>query len=207
MLCRLDRISTIVRTHFIERERERLRRGGDGFFRRVVRRVGGRGRGRRGKECDDKSDFYAEEEDDDFDDDGQDDVDAAKPGDVFGGETVRRFLFQKKSNDHHFGRNDFDDDDDETTRKRRDAHTIRRDAKMVVKKRIESKTEEEEDGTTTTFGEEVTKATKAKRPKEKRQVEGGVKERERKKRQAGQNGRDTTEWKTEAEMVLRQQYD
>ena len=80
---------------------------------------------------------------------------------------------------------------------------------MVVKKRIESKTEEEEEehGATTTFGEEVTKATKAKRPKEKRQVEGGVKERERKKRQAGQNGRDTTEWKTEAEMVLRQQYD
>ena len=111
------------------------------------------------------------------------------------------FLLWPKSSDH--GR----DDDDETTRKRRDAHTIRRDAKMVVKKRIESKTEEEEDGTTTTFGEEVTQATKAKRPKEKRQVEGCVKERERKKRQAGQNGRDTTEWKTEAEMVLRQQYD
>ena len=113
--------------------------------------------------------------------------------------------FLLKSSDH-FGRND-DDDDDETTRKRRDAHTIRRDAKMVVKKRIEWKTEEEEHGATTTFCEEVTKATKAKRPKEKRQVEGGVKERERKKRQAGQNGRDTTEWKTEAEMVLRQQYD
>ena len=109
------------------------------------------------------------------------------------------FLLWPKSGDHG--------QDDEKTRKRRDAHTIRRDAKMVVKKRIESKTEEEEDGTTTTFGEEVTKATKAKRPKEKRQVEGGVKERERKKRQAGQNGRDTTEWKTEAEMVLRQQYD
>ena len=114
--------------------------------------------------------------------------------------------FLLKSSDH-FGRNDDDDDDDETTRKRRDAHTIRRDAKMVVKKRIEWKTEEEEDGTTATFGEEVTKATKAKRPKEKRQVEGGVKERERKKRQAGQNGRDTTEWKTDAEMVLRQQYE
>ena len=121
------------------------------------------------------------------------------------------FLEEKQGDDFlHIGRNDDDDDDDdETTRKRRDAHTIRRDAKMVVKKRIESKTEEEEEhGATTTFvGEEVTKATKAKRPKEKRQVEGGVKERERKKRQAGQNGRDTTEWKTEAEMVLRQQYD
>ena len=110
------------------------------------------------------------------------------------------FLLWPKSSDHG------QDDDDEKTRKRRDAHTIRRDAQMV-KKRIESKTEEEEDGTTTTFGEEVTRATKAKRPKEKRQVEGGIKERERKKRQAGQNGRDTTEWKTEAEMVLRQQYD
>ena len=108
------------------------------------------------------------------------------------------FLLWPKSSDHG--------QDDEKTRKRRGAHTIRRDAQMV-KKRIESKTEEEEDGTTTTFGEEVTRATKAKRPKEKRQIEGGVKERERKKRQAGQNGRDTTEWKTEAEMVLRQQYD
>ena len=30
---------------------------------------------------------------------------------------------------------------------------------------------------------------------------------ERRKRQAGQNGRDSVEWKSEAEMVLRQQYD
>ena len=30
---------------------------------------------------------------------------------------------------------------------------------------------------------------------------------ERRKRQAGQNGRDSVEWKSEAEMVLRQQFD
>ena len=30
---------------------------------------------------------------------------------------------------------------------------------------------------------------------------------ERRKRQAGQNGRDSVEWKSEAEMILRQQYD
>ena len=32
-------------------------------------------------------------------------------------------------------------------------------------------------------------------------------EHEKKKRQSGQNGRDSVEWKSEAEMVLRQQYD
>jgi len=30
---------------------------------------------------------------------------------------------------------------------------------------------------------------------------------EKKKRGAGQNGRDSTEWKSEAEMAMRQQYD
>ena len=32
-------------------------------------------------------------------------------------------------------------------------------------------------------------------------------EQEKKKRQSGQNGRDSVEWKSEAEMILRQQYD
>jgi hypothetical protein len=30
---------------------------------------------------------------------------------------------------------------------------------------------------------------------------------EKKKRMAGQNGRDAVDWKSEAEMVMRQQYD
>mmetsp|Transcript_25396 Transcript_25396/g.55215 ORF Transcript_25396/g.55215 Transcript_25396/m.55215 type:complete len:111 (-) Transcript_25396:128-460(-) len=36
---------------------------------------------------------------------------------------------------------------------------------------------------------------------------GEVKEREKKKRMMGQNGRDSVTWKSEEEMILRQQFD
>ena len=50
----------------------------------------------------------------------------------------------------------------------------------------------------------------AKGPARSRRGRGAANDRmdaERRKRQAGQNGRDSVEWKSEAEMVLRQQYD
>jgi len=106
-----------------------------------------------------------------------------------------------------------DDEEDEmrgrtTKRAREDKSFIRRDAVLTTTTRavvLEENSAERRDGEATPNG--------GRRNNQKNQraaaaaAKETVKERERKKRQMGQNGRDAKEWKSEGEMLLRQQYD